>query len=467
MSGDEPIPQLAPVGVAVVAVYFAALWGIALFGRGRDSGGDFFLAGRRLTLPAFIATLVTTWYGGILGVGEHAWLYGITTWLVFGGTYYLHAILFAFFIAPKAREGRFINLPDHLEKHYGRTAAVIGAGILLLLVIPAPYVLMLGTLLQSMFPIGLGTALVLGAVLSTLYLWRGGFSTVVRTDVLQFVLMFLGFILILGFAIGRLAPADMPKALPATHLDLFGGQPWSYFGLWLIIAAQTYIEPSIHQRCYAAATPSTARRGMLGSVGFWVLFDFLTVSTGLYARALIPDLANPVAAFPALAVEVLPPLLAGLAFAGLFATVMSTVDSYGFLAAITLGRDLFGRLRGTMEDEVTQRWVRISLLIVAAVSVLLAWTYQTAVGLWIALGSIATPALLIPVLAGFWKRRRMERRFAIASMLLAGTGSFGWTLAAQWTHAQGGFLGVEAVFVGLGLSVLTYIAGLIHAGRSR
>ncbi|HKI46354.1 MAG TPA: hypothetical protein VKA08_13580, partial [Balneolales bacterium] len=32
---------------------------------------EFLLSGRRMTLPAFVATLVSTFYGGILGVGEY------------------------------------------------------------------------------------------------------------------------------------------------------------------------------------------------------------------------------------------------------------------------------------------------------------------------------------------------------------------------------------------------------------
>ena len=60
---------------------------------------DYLVAGRRLTLPAFVATLVSTWYGGILGVGEYAWRHGLSNWLVFGVPYYLYAAVFAFLLA--------------------------------------------------------------------------------------------------------------------------------------------------------------------------------------------------------------------------------------------------------------------------------------------------------------------------------------------------------------------------------
>ena len=63
------LPTVPNLALVLVILYAAAILALA---RGRPSGGgmDYLLAGRRLTLPAFVATLVTTWYGGILGVGE-------------------------------------------------------------------------------------------------------------------------------------------------------------------------------------------------------------------------------------------------------------------------------------------------------------------------------------------------------------------------------------------------------------
>ena len=45
---------------------------VRLFRRPTGDEADFLVAGRRLTLPGFVATLVASWYGGILGVGEYA-----------------------------------------------------------------------------------------------------------------------------------------------------------------------------------------------------------------------------------------------------------------------------------------------------------------------------------------------------------------------------------------------------------
>ena len=44
---------------------------------------SYLLAGRKLSLPGFVITLVSTWYGGIIGIGENTYLYGIQTWFIF------------------------------------------------------------------------------------------------------------------------------------------------------------------------------------------------------------------------------------------------------------------------------------------------------------------------------------------------------------------------------------------------
>ena len=64
--------------------------------RSREAGDaiDFLLAGRSLTLPVFVMTLVSTWYGGILGVGEFSYRYGISNWVIQGVPYYVFAAVF-------------------------------------------------------------------------------------------------------------------------------------------------------------------------------------------------------------------------------------------------------------------------------------------------------------------------------------------------------------------------------------
>ena len=61
---------------------------------------NFILGGRKLGYGSFVATLVTTWYGAILGIGENTYLYGIQTWFIFSFPYYIFAFSYAIYIAP-------------------------------------------------------------------------------------------------------------------------------------------------------------------------------------------------------------------------------------------------------------------------------------------------------------------------------------------------------------------------------
>src|SRR6187455_1837412 len=139
--------------IALLAVYGAFLLYVTLriFGPHRKGAAEYLVASRGVTLPGFVATLVSTWYGGILGVGEYSYRYGLSNWLVFGVPYYIGAALFAILFARRAREAALYTIPDLLERRSGRTSALIGAVAVFVTSAPAAYVLMLGTLFAAMF----------------------------------------------------------------------------------------------------------------------------------------------------------------------------------------------------------------------------------------------------------------------------------------------------------------------------
>lgn len=454
---------LGAVDFALIGLYFAFLVALAFrfFGVARKDAAEYLVMGRRLALPSFVATLVTTWYGGILGVGEFTYRYGISNWLVFGLPYYVGAALFALLVARLARRSRYYTVPDQLASAYGRPAALVGAVVIQVLSSPAPYVLMLGVLLELIFGIPLTWAIVVGAVLSMAYSIRGGLRSVVSADAVQFVLMYLGFLVALPLLVARYGGlAFLKQHLPATHFVWHGGNPSQYIFVWYLIALQTLVEPTFYQRAFAATDERVARRGVLISIAFWMLFDFLTTATGLYARALLPNLADPVAAYPALAVQILPPVVRGLFYLGLLATVMSTVDGYTFIGGVNFGRDLLWRWRGGGDESRVNRYVQIGFVVTAVVSVLLALFVRSAVDLWHDVGSVGVPALLIPLLASYSDRWRLTPSAAVASMVSGALVSLLWLLSRYFAWTSGYPLGVEPIYPGL-------LASLIPALYSR
>ena len=442
-------PFLHPIDTAIILIYGVGLLALGLFRNKEETGNShYLLAGRRLTLIPFTASLVATWYGGILGVGEFTYLHGLSNWVVLALPYYLFALLFALFLAERIREDSFVTIPDRLRQHYGETAGLIGAGFVTILTTPAPYILSCALLLTYLFGISLFPALLLATGISLIYVYNGGFRSVVRTDLLQFGLMFTGFALLVFICFQNYGGFQaLRKGLPEFHLTWHGGNSTQYILAWFFIALWTFVDPGFYQRCAAAKSPAVAKKGILVSIGFWALFDFLTVSAGLYSRLVLPEGSEAALALPALGLSVLPPVLKGLFFAGLLATIMSTIDSFGFISAMTFGRDIVWRMKRS-GNEVT--WVKLGFPFIAAFSLLFAWLLPSVIELWYSLGSVIIPGLLIPFLTTFWQKKLIPA--VPAMMILSSALSFAWFLF--WFKENKYPLGIEPFYPGLILSIL-------------
>ena len=428
-----------------------------------DNEEEFLLSGRKVTIPAFVATLVSTWYGGILGVGEFSYQFGISQWLVFGIPFYFFSALFAVFLAGKIRLNKALTIPEAISARYSPAAGRLSALPIFILVSPAPYILMMGVLFQ--FMIGGDTPYLtyasLVALFSVLYISIGGFGAVIRTDILQMILMFSGFIMLLVFAIAEFGGfGTLFSALPEQYKQITGGFSWQYIIVWFFIALWTFVDPSFHQRAAAADSPETARNGIFISIGFWSLFDFLTCFTGLYAFAILGSgLEDPILSYPILADQLLPIGLKGLFFITLLATIMSTLDSYLFISGQTLGRDF---LLNYFPSVNPNRLTRAGILLSALIGILLTIIYPSVIDLWYVIGSVCIPGLLMPVLGIYLRAFRLRRSSAVVALLLPILVSLGWLIAGtlQPSADQGYlYLGVEPFYPGLAAAIMIWIVG--------
>jgi len=97
----HPTIHLSLLDGVVICAFIAIIMALGFSTKLRDNSVlQYLAAGRSLSMPAFVATLVSTWYGGVLAVGDSVKSYGI------GGIYCLasHTIcsrLFTPFFMPE------------------------------------------------------------------------------------------------------------------------------------------------------------------------------------------------------------------------------------------------------------------------------------------------------------------------------------------------------------------------------
>ena len=447
MTGTLDITLLGLYLVFLLVIGFRQLAG------GKKGVDEYLVMGRRLALPGFVASLVSSWYGGILGVGEYSYKHGLSNWVVFGLPYYIGAFLFAMFLAKRARTTKLLTIPDQLEKAYDRKTSLAGALLVFITTLPAAYVLQLGFLTETVLGVPLVYGVIGGTLFSVFYIFAGGLRGDVITDRAQFILMFSGFAIMLIYLFANFGGLSfISENVPASHLTLTGGQPKAYILVWYFIALGTLVDPAFYQRCFAAKSEAVARRGIFIAIAFWAFFDFMTTSTGLYARALIPDLADPAKSYPMLASQVLPDVLRAIFMLGLFATVMSTIDSFTLIAGQTFGKDFLHKIWGGDVTKLT-RW---GLVVAGGIAILIAIYKRSVVDIWYDLGSISTGSLLIPLVTSFSQKYRMRSNYAFMAIVAGGMAVIGW-MALGYISGQERFLGFDTIYPGLACSVIVFV----------
>lgn len=391
----------------------AALYGNYRKKRSQNRALDYLLMGRQLTLPLFVATLVATWYGGIFGVNEITFNYGIYNFVTQGLFWYIAYLIFAFFIANKVAKYQSVTLPDLAGQMFGPKAAKVAAVFTFLYITPVAYVLSLGLFLNMAFGISVLQGMLLGTLFTCLYTAWGGFKSVVFSDLVQFFVMCSAVALVVVFSVGDFGGLGFLKAhLPSSHFSLTGGNSLLNTFIWGFIALATLIDPSFYQRCFAAQSPSVVKKGVLISTLIWFCFDICTTTGSLYARALLPQ-AQPAEAYFFYAVQLLPAGLKGFFIAGILSIILSTLNSFLFIASNTLSFDL---LRHRFKNVVLSN--RLSLFAVGVLAIALSQLLHGSFKeIWLTMGSYFSACLLAPILGGYlWPGRISDNLFVTAAL---------------------------------------------------
>ena len=393
------IPQL------LVIIFFIILLFVGFKAKSNNNLKDFAYSGRKVTAPALIATLVTTWYGGINEIGVEVIYNGIVTWVYFGLFYYIAALLYAYVIAPKIINKNFRSIPVTIFHAYGKIPALISLFTLLLYLIPAAYILILGQILSERFSVELIYSIFIGAIFSTAYTLKGGFSSILKTDKIQFIFMFLGFLLLFSSLLvsenfGIKTLTSLYNRVP----DLFaipGNAPWSYIIMFSFLSLLTFLDPSFHQRTFSGKDIKTVQRSISIAVLFWFIFDLMTITSALFYIEIafingfnIYETSSPYVDLAKI-VFINNPFFMGIFFISILSVVMSTIDSYTFLSSITLKYDL-----NTIFNKKTNiQNIKTTIIYVLIISLFLSLVFDRALSYWYYFGSYVLVTTFFPLIS--------------------------------------------------------------------
>lgn len=397
---------------AIMALYMGSMLAIGFWLTSRHRHfDDFFLAGRSLTTPLLVTTLVSTYYGidVLFGTSELGFNSGLVAWFGYSRPFYLFYLLAAFLLARRLREEEFRSLPDILRRYYGPGSGYLAAAASFVYSLPVLSLFGFGWIANVVFgwdPI-VG-ALVIGGI-ALAYTWTGGFWAVALTDSVQFVLMCVVVALLVIFSVNAIGGFQAMEAiLPASHWTQTGGlSPWLIL-IYAMTGFTVLVEPTFYQRIFAARSYRHVRNALLIGLFLWSAYDWCVTLVGMVARTgaaqgLIPPDVHPNAALLHVVLATAPVGILGLFLAGIFATSMSTVDSYCLVAGGNISYDLYRPIfRPAATDRELIRATRWGILASWVVGMMLAFYFERMLAIWVFIATVLTSTTLLPVLLGLY-----------------------------------------------------------------
>ena len=372
----------------VVILYLLIMLFIGWYSSTRiTSNTDFVVAGRRLGPLLMAGTLAATEIGGgsSLGVVQNGMSgFGLSA------SWYIITMGIAFvilsFLAPKFRGATVKTVPEFFRRRYGKASGLITAIIMFLPLIglTAGQFIASAVILSTMLGINYQVAVIIVAVVVTVYSIMGGLWSVTLTDFIQVFLIVIGMIIAVPFALNYAGGwSQIVANVPEGTMSMFQGyDPFAIVSLVIMYVATFSVGQEAVSRFYAAKDGKAAKGGAWLAALVNFIYAFIPTVLGIIMLALInmgkfnaADFESVGAryAVPVLAMEVMPAIICGLLFSGIISATMSSSDSDPLGAGSIFANDIYKIvIKPEASDKEVMNVTKITMCIVGVASMFIA-----------------------------------------------------------------------------------------------
>ena len=457
-----------PIGWAVVLLYAGAVLFIGWLTSRKQSGIDeYFRGSRRLPWWALGISIIATAFSAasLLGGPGEGYGHGFL-WLQLQIGDLIGYLLVCTFFLPLFARLDLTTAYEYLERRFDAKTRSLASLYFLLFVVVRLGALLYGAALvvSEVSHLSLAVSIAIVGVVAVLYTVAGGLAAVVWTDVLQFAMVLLGIgatlfvasrqveggfdsIVATAKAGGRWVLFDLswnPQSIRALPTAILA------YGMLAFAVAGTN-QQSV-QRYLACADVRAARRaallawgtGCIGVAGTLLLgvflYAFYQAAPGHLPAEVLPDRILPI-----FIANELPPAVAGLLAAAIFAAAMSSCDSAMHSFSTCLVVDFYRRYFRRNEPEV--HYLRVARLLVVCSGLIgigsafyVAGKAQTLLTFLATYTSYFVGPVLGLFMLGLWSPRANGTGAfwgaCAAAGLLLGVTRFGpWTIPGIWFSA--------------------------------
>jgi len=374
---------------------------------------DFLVAGRTLTAPILVGTLLATWIGSgdIFSVADLSYNHGYSSLIGSAGGWL--GIIIVFFIAGRVRRFGQFTVPDILEARYDKWARILATitTIIAYLTIVSYQFRGGGWVLNTVTEgrISIETGIIIVAVFVVIYTLLAGMISVAYLDVFNGILIITAVFVAIPFLIQHVGGIDfiVANVTPRKH-PILGNMSWiqamGYFVPTLLLALGN---GNMYQRFFSAKNEREAQKSVIG----WVV-GVILLGVALQSLAVIGSSAFQLGdnmqgkIILEVAHKGVPVAVGCALIAAIVAIIVSTANSFLLVPATNVVRDIYQRfIKSDLSDKKMILLSRLVVIGLGFISFSLISFFprilDAAYAAYTIYGAGITPALMAVF---FWKR---------------------------------------------------------------
>lgn len=304
---------------------------------------DYVLAGRKQSFIIVTVSLMASMIGSgsTMGLADKTYTKGFPAiwFLAVGG---IGLILQSLLLSEKVRKSGAVTLPDLAEKTMGNSTRILVAFIIVITwvgIIAAQFIAA-GKIITALTGLDSFWVLTLAASVIVIYSYLGGQASILKTDFLQFSILFIAVVFTVVFLYSVKPPATGEIRFELLN-DSFTGKDLFYY--LTIVMGSYFICPMMFSRLLTAKNPETAKKSsMIAGIGV-LFFAVLIVLIGLWGKA---NLENPGKAgvISWIFINELPKAGGIILILGILSAIISTTDTCLLMTSSIIEYDIINPL---------------------------------------------------------------------------------------------------------------------------
>jgi Na+/proline symporter len=350
-------------------------------GRGAKSETDYYLGGRGITFLPLSLSIFATWFGAetILGSAAAIAEGGLSGARAEPFGYAICLVLMALFVAGPIRRSNYVTISDFFRERFGKKAEIASAvvSVIISVIWAGAQLLAVAAILETVVGIPGYVTLLAAAGIVIVYCYYAGLKGDIATDVVQGIFLIIGIVILFLAVSGRAGGFDaLIGSIKPEQLRLVaeGESIFARIDNWMIPVIGSLVTQEALTRFLAARSTRVAQSACLAAAALYLALGMLPVLIGLGGTHLGIEGAAGDNFIPAMALELLPNVLAIILVGALFSAILSTVDSNLLAVSSLVSINLMRKSHGRRSEKAQLQIARMTTVLAGLGALLVAFS---------------------------------------------------------------------------------------------